>query len=376
MTTALSQLTIRKLLALALLVMGFHSVDSDAHELSSGYLTLDEVRPGVLSGELLLKPGELAQVAGLDSSGDAQLSWGEVNNNHSLAVDYLTQALHIKRDGQPCTLAIKPPSMRRISSEDLLVYAVEAQCAASGEVVLRYSGIFNLKSSHKLLAQINTDEVSATKVFTQDDQTVTLAADKTSSLGLFGEMLYQGIWHIFIGIDHILFLVATLLTVNLLRLDGVWQKEPSAKRILTNTLILVSAFTVAHSITLTLTALGYIGLNSNLVEFGIALSVLFTAINNIYPQVVKLAILTFAFGLLHGMGFASVFADLNAQSDSLVLSVAAFNIGVEVGQLAIVAVLLPLLLWLRHWPLYARTIMPIASSVIAIIALNWAIQRW
>ena len=76
------------------------------------------------------------------------------------------------------------------------------------------------------------------------------------------------------------------------------------------------------------------------------------------------------------MGFASVFAELNAQSNSLVMSVAAFNIGVEIGQLVIVAVLLPLLMLARNWHVYAKTIMPFASSVIAIIALNWTLQRW
>ncbi|NDV90332.1 HupE/UreJ family protein [Alteromonas sp. 345S023] len=367
------QLARQSLFTLALLALGFHSY---AHELSSGYLTLDEVRAGVFSGELLLNSNDLTKVKGLASSDNTPVGWGQVNLNHPQVVDYLNQVLAIKRDGQTCSLAINLPSMRRISGEDLLVYPIEATCASRGDMVVNYSGIFNVESDHKLLAQINTDEQSTTKVFSLDNQSATLPDEKNSNWTLFGEMLYQGVWHIFIGIDHILFLVATLLTVNLLRANGEWQKEPSTKRIFKHTLILVSAFTLAHSITLTLTALGYISLNSNLVEFGIALSVLFTAINNIYPQVVKLGILTFAFGLLHGMGFASVFADLNAQSDSLVLSVAAFNIGVEVGQLAIVSVILPLLIGLRHWQQYARAIMPLASSVIAIIALNWAIQRW
>lgn len=365
--------TRQSLLAFALLVFSFHSY---AHELSSGYLTLDEMSAGVFTGELLLNSDDLTQIKGLKSSATTTVGWGQVNLNHTRVVGYLKQVLTIKRDSQACRLTINLPSMRRISGKDLLVYPVDATCAPHGDIIVNYSGIFDVESDHQLLVQINTKEHSATQVFSQDNHTATLADGKSANWSLFGEMLYQGVWHIFIGIDHILFLVATLLTVNLLRTNGAWQKEPSVKRIFKNTLILVSAFTLAHSITLTLTALGYIGLNSNLVEFGIALSVLFTAINNIYPQVVKLGILTFAFGLLHGMGFASVFADLNAQSDSLVLSVAAFNIGVEVGQLAIVSVLLPLLIGLRHWHQYTRAIMPLCSAVIAIIALNWAIQRW
>ena len=76
------------------------------------------------------------------------------------------------------------------------------------------------------------------------------------------------------------------------------------------------------------------------------------------------------------MGFASVFGDLNAQSGSLVMNVFAFNIGVELGQLAIVTMLLPLLILLRNVRLYSKAIMPIASSVIAVVAINWTLQRW
>jgi len=138
----------------------------------------------------------------------------------------------------------------------------------------------------------------------------------------------------------------------------------------------VSTFTLAHSITLTATALNFITLDSRIVEIGIALSVAITALNNMFPIIMRLGLITFGFGLLHGMGFASVFGDLNAQSGSLVMNVLAFNLGVEIGQLAIVSLLLPLLLAVRNVKVYAKAIMPIASSIIAVIALNWTLQRW
>ena len=101
-----------------------------------------------------------------------------------------------------------------------------------------------------------------------------------------------------------------------------------------------------------------------------------TALNNVYPIIMRLGFITFGFGLLHGMGFASVFGDLNAQTGSLVMNVLAFNLGVEIGQLAIVALLLPVLIALRNARVYSKAIMPIASSIIAIIAINWTLQRW
>ncbi|MDP2535879.1 HupE/UreJ family protein [Alteromonas stellipolaris] len=377
-------------LFLSLLVMNASVVN--AHELSSGYLTLSAGEENTYSGELLLKPDDIGQVAGLDTNGNGALTWGEIHQNQPLLQSYIAQVLSIKVDDTPCKISLSMPNIRSVSSDSYLVSPIQVMCESAGTLGIHYDGIFEHSPTHKLLVNVNladqpesrsqdssqntSDNTSVTSVLDFDNRSVTYDAVTTSLTALFISLVYEGVWHIFIGIDHILFLVATLLTVNLVREQKQWQKEPSASRVIKHTVILVSAFTLAHSITLTATALNFIALDSRLVELGIAISVLLTALNNIYPLIVRLGIITFAFGLLHGMGFASVFADLNAQSNNLVLSVAAFNIGVEVGQLAIVAVLLPLLLWLRHYTFYAKTLMPLLSSVIAIIAINWTIQRW
>ncbi len=377
-------------LFLSLLVM--NASVANAHELSSGYLTLNAGEENTYSGELLLKPDDIGQVAGLDTNGNGALTWGEIHQNLPLLESYIANVLSIRVDDSPCEISLNMPNIRSVSGESYLVSPIQVMCKSAGTMGIRYDGIFEHSPTHKLLVNVNlagqsgsrtqnnsqssTENTSVTSVLDIDNRSVTYDAVTTSLTALFISLVYEGVWHIFIGIDHILFLVATLLTVNLAREQKQWQKEPSASRVLKHTVILVSAFTLAHSITLTATALNFIALDSRLVELGIAISVLLTALNNIYPLIVRLGIITFAFGLLHGMGFASVFADLNAQSNNLVLSVAAFNIGVEVGQLAIVAVLLPLLLWLRHYTFYAKTLMPLLSSVIAIIAINWTIQRW
>ena len=377
-------------LFLSLLVMNACVVN--AHELSSGYLTLNAGEENTYSGELLLKPDDIGQVAGLDTNGDGALTWGEIHQNQPLLESYIAKVLSIRVDDSPCQINLSMPNIRSISGDSYLVSPIQVMCESGGTLGIHYDGIFEHSPTHKLLVNVNladqsgsrlqssskssSDNTSVTSVLDTDSRSVTFDASTTSLTALFISLVYEGVWHIFIGIDHILFLVATLLTVNLVREHKQWQKEPSTSRILKHTVILVSAFTLAHSITLTATALNFIALDSRLVELGIAISVLLTALNNIYPLIVRLGIITFAFGLLHGMGFASVFADLNAQSNNLVLSVVAFNIGVEVGQLAIVAVLLPLLLWLRHFAFYAKTLMPLLSSIIAIIAINWTIQRW
>lgn len=358
------------------LLVATFSFSTFSHELSNGYLTLKNESNETLSGELLLNPKDIGQVAGLDTNNDGNLTWGEVNRYHNLANGYIQNHLIVRGSETRCTVSVAPPTIRDISAESLLVYPLSVNCAFLNEVSVHYTGIVSDFPTHKLLTSITLNEQTSVHVLDGERGFITVALQNNHWVSQFGEMIYQGIWHIFIGLDHILFLVATLLTVNLLRKNKRWVKEQSKKHIIKSTVILVSTFTLAHSITLTATALDFITLNSRIVELGIAISVVITALNNVYPIIMRLRFITFGFGLLHGMGFASVFGDLSAQTGSLVMNVLAFNLGVEIGQLAIVALLLPVLIALRNARVYSKAIMPIASSIIAIIAINWTLQRW
>ncbi|APD87296.1 hypothetical protein BM527_15020 [Alteromonas sp. Mex14] len=361
---------------IALFMFTLLSTDVLSHELSNGYLTLNSTSDTVLAGELLLKPEDIGRAAGLDIDNNGSLTWGEVNRHHSLANSYIQSNVIISDNGQRCALSTAPPSIKNISAESLLAYPLKITCAKLNELTVQYTGIVADFPTHKLLTSVTLNDFNGVYVLDSERTSITFSPLNNDWITQFGEMVYQGIWHIFIGLDHILFLVATLLTVNLRRNNNRWERAASKARILKNTVVLVSTFTLAHSITLTATALNFITLDSRIVELGIALSVAITALNNMFPIIMRLGFITFGFGLLHGMGFASVFGDLNAQSGSLVMNVLAFNLGVEIGQLAIVSLLLPLLLALRNVKVYAKAIMPIASSIIAVIALNWTLQRW
>jgi hypothetical protein len=138
----------------------------------------------------------------------------------------------------------------------------------------------------------------------------------------------------------------------------------------------VTAFTVAHSITLSLAALGVIDLPTRLVESVIAASIVVAALNNLRPLVTRrLWLVAFGFGLVHGFGFASVLADLGLPRDALVLALVGFNIGVELGQLAIVVLFLPLAFALRRTRFYRSWVMVGGSLVIALLALVWLVER-
>jgi hydrogenase/urease accessory protein HupE len=179
----------------------------------------------------------------------------------------------------------------------------------------------------------------------------------------FTEFLRLGIEHILTGYDHLLFLFAFLITARGFR--------PILK--------IITSFTIAHSITLGLSALNIVYVSSRWVEPLIAATIVFVALQNLFKRdrLAERAGLTFAFGLIHGFGFASVLRDMGIASlgTSAWRALAGFNAGVEIGQLAVASVVLPILWYFRSRPSYERSWIPIASALIALAGSYWFIQR-
>jgi hypothetical protein len=199
-------------------------------------------------------------------------------------------------------------------------------------------------------------------------------------------MIKSGIWHIWMGFDHILFLLALLLP-SVLRFrskdevlpvgvhNNVWKPVERFKAALKNVIKIVTFFTIAHSITLCLAAFQIISLHPRLIESIIAISIALAAIHNIYPLLSRKEwLIAFVFGLFHGFGFASVLAEKGLGGSYLGLSVFGFNLGVEIGQLAIIALVFPILYLLRKTFLYPK-IRVFGSIFLIFISLYWFIER-
>ncbi|MEO6016248.1 MAG: HupE/UreJ family protein, partial [Polaromonas sp.] len=242
----------------------------------------------------------------------------------------------------------------------------------------RYSLLFDVDPSHRGLVQWvgpGTDTAQAL-VFGNDSAGQTLALQPTGAWQTLRQYLIDGVWHIWIGYDHILFLLSLLLPAVLVRKQGLWEASPSFWGSCKEVLKVVTAFTLAHSITLSLAALQIISLPSRLVESAIAASVVFAALNNLRGTIeARRWVMAFAFGLIHGFGFASVLADLGLPKDALVLALVGFNGGVEVGQLTIVAVFLPVAFALRGTRFYRVGILKGGSVLVAMLAAWWLVQR-
>ncbi|MEM9439835.1 MAG: HupE/UreJ family protein, partial [Pseudomonadota bacterium] len=138
----------------------------------------------------------------------------------------------------------------------------------------------------------------------------------------------------------------------------------------------VTLFTVAHTITLTLAALGIVRLPVMLVEAVIALSIAIAAFNNLYPFIAnKTWSIVFILGLFHGFGFANVLDPLGAQGHSLLAALSGFNIGVEIGQLIVVMAAFPLLYLIRRLPVYKPVVLQAGSVAMIAVAGLWFVER-
>ncbi len=213
-------------------------------------------------------------------------------------------------------------------------------------------------------------------VFSPNNPTQTLDLNNISGLLDSMEMVWQGMLHIWLGIDHVLFILALILPIVLVNKNNQWQPVTEYKSALWQLLKIITVFTLAHSITLLLAALQIIKINSQFVESMIALSIILVALNNITQSVKRGSLWIILFlGLFHGLGFATVMGNLPFRMEDLVKMVIRFNIGVELGQIVIVLLLFPILYLLRRSTFYVPVILKAGSVLLILIASYWFIQR-
>ena len=234
---------------------------------------------------------------------------------------------------------------------------------------LRYDLFFDLDPRHQGMALVELPGAPREYIFRENSRLLTLDQPRTV-LDYALDYLRLGIEHIFTGYDHLAFVIGLLLLVG-----SLWRKT-SPRHALGYILRVVTGFTVAHSLTLILSALRFVSLPSRWVESLIALSIGYVAIENIVGVKVQRRLwLAFGFGLVHGLGFASVLLELGLPSRGLVVSLLCFNLGVEVGQLTVVLLLLPLLALMSRSKWYPSVMIRGASWILLALSLIWFVER-
>jgi hypothetical protein len=350
-----------------------------AHKPSDSYLTVN-VKAAAIEGRWDIALRDLDFALTLDADGNGELTWGEVRARHADIAAYAREHLRITADDKPCAIEVGEQQIDEHTDGHYSVLPLALQCEAASpsRVALTYTLFADLDPQHRGLLNLAARGASRSAVLGPQQATQSFELGELSRWRQFVDYVREGVWHIWIGIDHILFLLSLLLPSVLVwqAASKQWQAVDRFGEAFVDVLKVVTAFTLAHSITLSLAALGVIELPSRLVESVIAASIIVAALNNIWPRVFgRLWMVAFGFGLMHGFGFASVLADLGLPRDALVLALVGFNVGVELGQLAIVLVFLPIAFALRRTVFYRRWVMVGGSVVISLLAAVWLVER-
>jgi len=352
------------------------SLACEAHKPSDSYLAL-EADGTVIRGQWDIALRDLEYAIGLDADGDGAITWGELRAKHTEIAAYAFARLALRSDGRACLLA---PAAHLVDEHTDGRYAIlrfSVRCPQPfAELEIHYSLFADLDPTHRGLLRARLGGDVVTGVLGPDRPRLALRAEGRSRWAQLLDYAREGVWHIGIGIDHILFLLSLLLPAVLALSARGWEPAARFRPVFWDVFKVVTAFTVAHSITLSLAALAVIELPSRLVESAIAASVVLAALNNLWPLVDRGRwLVAFGFGLVHGFGFASVLTDLGLPKDALLVALVGFNLGVEAGQLLIVSAFLPLAYATRRTWLYRRMVLAGGSAVIALVAALWMVER-
>ena len=365
---------------LSVLLLGAALISvAHAHKPSDSYLTL-RVTGSTIDGQWDIALRDLDFALGLDADQDGDITWGEVRVRHSDIAAYAFAHLRLGPARAPCPMRLGEQLIDDHSDGAYAVLRFKAVCtSAPHALAVAYRLFFDLDPQHRGLLHLEAQGSTRAGIFSIERPEQSFTLGTSAGWQQFLDYIGEGVRHIWTGFDHLLFLLSLLLPAVLVRpplRSGRWEPVKSFGAAFLEVVKVVTAFTLAHSITLALAALQIVSLPSRWVESAIALSVVLAAMNNIQPLVYeKRWVIAFAFGLIHGFGFAAVLADLGLPPGSLLLALLAFNLGVELGQLAIVGVFLPSAYLLRTSSLYRSVFVMSGSATITLIASIWLVQR-
>jgi hydrogenase/urease accessory protein HupE len=278
-------------------------------------------------------------------------------------LSYMRSHAEVLSDGIPC----KPDEGKVLPADTHITVTLVWTCPDRGTLRYRLSLFRDVDPSAQHLVALNTQTGKQDFVLDKNTPELALSGAVPSTFEVARHFLAAGIEHIFLGYDHIAFLIAILLWASRL-----W---PVVKA--------VTAFTLAHSITLSLAALDVVRIPSAIIEPAIAASIVYVAVENFTTRDAdKRWRETFLFGLLHGFGFASALDELGLPREKLIAALAAFNCGVEIGQVLIVATAFGLLSAVDRWqisktsgPVRNPALVHAVSFAIVLLGSYWFVSR-
>lgn len=342
---------------------------ANSHDSGYASLALDLTAPDypLLSVELDVTDLELA--VGLDSDGDGVVIWQEYIGRRRAIEQYLVKVVHFRSASGSCTLipehrvsGVRPTVIPSVVS----VFSLKCGEDTHQSLTVSNQLLTNIDSRAKTLLTITAAGFHKSMLLGTGETTITINSPQRMEAA--AAFITEGIKHIVGGVDHLVFLLVLLLPAA--NRGAIRQRVVAIAGVIT-------AFTLAHSITLALSVFGYLGLPSRTAELVIAGSVVMAGvINCANPQHRISWLMAYSFGLIHGFGFAGALGELVGTGSISWLHLAAFNLGVELGQLAIMLLSLPLLVWLGSKIDYSRYVVQSLSLLVVVTGCFWVIERW
>lgn len=367
----------------ALMLAGGFVPPAGAHPMSTSAVLLD-IHEDRVEGEVQLPVDRLAIAVGRDLTRDSVLGADQAFLKR-YAARHISAA---GENGTSWTVALGTASVRTIDGSAHLVYPLTIR-PPDGHVTdfdLRYDVIVEELLTHRIIVTVRYDfgrgvlkaeDAKTLGVFDWDTKSLRVPAGGGSWVRGFATTAGLGIEHIGEGADHLLFLLMLLIPAPLVAAGGRWRATaaPSARRSIIRVVHVVSAFAVGHSLTLALAGAGVIDLPTRPVETLIALSIAVSAVHALRPLVARGEVLIAGgFGLVHGLAFATLIGDLGLGRGSLVTTLLGFNLGIELTQLLVVALVMPSLIVLARTAVYPA--FRIAVALLGLLfSVSWMLER-
>lgn len=409
---------------LVLLLGSLLAAPAQAHKSSDAYLFFDQ-QPAATALRWDIALRDLDVVLTLDTDGNRELTWGEIRaawpRIDALALaalvvpgcrfEVLGHALEQRNDGAYAVLQLSTPC--QVGPASLLHYGLFAEVDPTHRGIVRHTVAGATPRLRMLVpavipAALRQTAAEAMPAASAVAAAATLIAADPASVAASGaavmpaapvalpaapaasaasatadshapSFIGEGMHHILTGYDHLLFLLCLLLPSVLTRQPGPpprWQAVAGWRQAILPVAKTVTLFTLAHSVTLALAALGWVKLSPSFVEPAIAATIMLAAFDNLRPLLLRWrGWVTFCFGLIHGFGFAGVLGELQLPAAQFGWALFQFNLGLEMGQLLLVLGVVPLLFVLRRRSAYVPLVLRAGSTLALLMAMVWLVER-
>jgi hypothetical protein len=344
-----------------------------AHLASDSYLRIEVDDDGMLSGQWDIALRDLDAAVGLHPGPDGQVTWGILKSRRDAIEAFAMSRLSIAG-------CAPQPDELLVDYHAGIAYAVlrfKAACRAAAVISLKYSLLFDLDPSHRGLLTLVTRSGERSEVLSPEHSDLNLLGPPGTATSEIARFVGFGIDHILVGYDHLLFVAVLMIVAPFRRAGGVgWLPLDRFGTVLVEIIKILTAFTIAHTITLSLGVLGIIDIPSRFVDPAVAVTIMLAAIDNVRPILVHIRWnVAFAFGLVHGLAFATALGPMHLPPLGLMLALGGFNVGVEFGQLALALLLVSVVFVIHRDRVYLQLLVPALSGTAFLFASFWFSQR-